>query len=299
MFRVAGRRPELWWPDTGRIECPAVYEERDGLTRVPIHFDPSGSVFVVFRRGDPPEADRVVAVTPAAGDTLRLTRSEAGIEAEATEPGDYTLTLANGSTRQLRLSGAPMPLNLAGPWEVTFDSNWGGPAQPVIFTGLDDWSTRSEDGIKFYSGTAVYRKRFDVPPTAIGGSRSAVYLDLGKVAVMAEVRLNGRDLGILWKPPFRVEVTEALKPGENSLEVKVVNLWINRQIGDAHLSEDSERNPNGTLKSWPAWLLEGKPSPTGRFSFTSWRLLNKDSPLVESGLLGPVTLQFAERCRLP
>jgi GH25 family lysozyme M1 (1,4-beta-N-acetylmuramidase) len=70
---------------------------------------------------------------------------------------------------------------------------------------------------------------------------------------------------------------------------------INRMIGDEQLPEDSERNPNGTLKSWPKWLAEGKPSPTGRFTFTSWRLWQKDSPLQESGLLGPVTIQRIAR----
>ena len=83
-----------------------------------------------------------------------------------------------------------------------------------------------------------------------------------------------------------MEVTEALKPGENALEVKVVNLWVNRMIGDEQLPEDSERNPNGTLKQWPQWLQEGKPSPTGRYTFTSWRLWQKDSPLLESGSAG-------------
>ncbi|MGD0089584.1 MAG: glycosylhydrolase-like jelly roll fold domain-containing protein, partial [Planctomycetota bacterium] len=120
----------------------------------------------------------------------------------------------------------------------------------------------------------------------------------GRVEVMAEVRLNGRDLGILWKPPYRVDVTEALKTGENALEMRVVNLWINRMIGDEQLPEDSERNANGTLKKWPDWLSEGKPSPAGRFTFTSWRLWKKDSPLVESGLLGPVTLRVAREIRL-
>jgi hypothetical protein len=88
-----------------------------------------------------------------------------------------------------------------------------------------------------------------------------------------------------------VEVTGVLQRSENTLEIKVVNLWVNRMIGDEKLPEDSERNPNGTLKAWPAWLAEGKPSPAGRFTFTSWRLWKKDDPLAPSGLLGPVTLQ--------
>jgi hypothetical protein len=111
---------------------------------------------------------------------------------------------------------------------------------------------------------------------------------------MAQVKVNGRELGTLWKPPFRLEVTGALKPGDNELEVRVVNLWVNRMVGDEQLPEDSERNSNGTLKEWPQWVQEGKPSPSGRFTFTSWRLWKKDDPLLESGLLGPVELEFAE-----
>jgi len=109
------------------------------------------------------------------------------------------------------------------------------------------------------------------------------------------VRLNGKSLGTLWKAPFRVEITRSVKAGENLLEVRVVNLWVNRQIGDEFLPEDSDRNPNGTLKNWPQWLQEGKPSPTGRHTFTSWRLWKKDSPLQESGLLGPVTISAARQ----
>ena len=93
---------------------------------------------------------------------------------------------------------------------------------------------------------------------------------------------------MLWKPPFRVEVTGAARAGENELEVQVVNLWPNRLIGDEQLPEDSERNPEGTLKRWPQWLAEGKPSPTGRYTFTTWRLWKKGDALLESGLLGPV-----------
>ena len=158
---------------------------------------------------------------------------------------------------------------------------------------LTSWSDHAHKGVKYFSGTATYRKTFDLPQDWLAKDR-IVDLDLGKVEVMAEVKLNGHDLGILWKPPYRVAITGAAKPGPNELEVKVTNLWINRMIGDEQLPEDSDRNANGTLKSWPRWLEEGKPSPTGRITFTSWRLWKKDSPLQPSGLLGPVKVLAAE-----
>jgi hypothetical protein len=122
-------------------------------------------------------------------------------------------------------------------------------------------------------------------------TRHCLYLDLGRVEVLAQVKLNGRDLGILWKLPYQLDVTGLLRPGPNALEVQVTNLWPNRMIGDEQLPEDSARHPNGTLQEWPPWLLDGKPSPTGRYTFTSWRLWAKDAPLQPSGLLGPVTLR--------
>jgi hypothetical protein len=160
----------------------------------------------------------------------------------------------------------------------------------VLFPRLQDWSTHPDSGIRYFSGTAEYRTSFNADVLPRGGR---VFLNLGQVEVMAEVRLNGRDLGVLWKAPFRVEVTGALKPGENVLEVRVANLWINRLIGDEQLPEDSDRNPSGNLKEWPAWVAAGKPSPTGRYSFTSWRLWKKDDPLVPSGLIGPVKLELS------
>jgi hypothetical protein len=248
-FRVTGKQPELWWPDTGRTEMAGAFEQNDGVTRVPLRLEPSGSVFVIFRR-------------------------------------PTTTTKASGKNWT---DHKPIQ-EITGPWNVSFDPQWGGPAS-VTFEKLEDWSKRPEPGIKYYSGTSTYRKAFSFKGSV---SSQRVYLDLGKVAVMADVTLNGKPLGKLWKPPYRVDVTGALKNGENTLEVKVVNLWINRQIGDEQLPEDSDRTEKGTLKSWPQWLCNGKPSPTGRFTFTTWRLWKKNDPLVESGLLGPVTLQTVQ-----
>ena len=263
-FRVQGLQPELWWPETGRIEPMTNFSENNGCTQMQLRLEQSESVFVVFRH-------KVQGSSKATG-------------------------LQNWDEFK--------PLQeISGAWEVSFDPKWGPfdtakGRRPGDFTfdKLEDWSKRTEVGIRYYSGTAIYRKIFSLANPLTAPHR--LFIDLGKVAVMAEVKLNGKNLGILWKAPFRVNVTNAIKTGVNSLEIKVVNLWVNRMIGDEQLPEDSERNPDGSLKSWPVWVNEGKPSPTGRFTFTSCRLWKKDDQLVESGLLGPVTIQVAERLKV-
>ena len=158
------------------------------------------------------------------------------------------------------------------------------------------WSQHADPGVRYFSGTATYHKTIDVPNEWLGKDRR-LDLDLGDVQVMARVKLNGADLGVLWRPPYRVEITAAAKAGKNDLEIEVVNLWPNRLIGDEQLPEDSDRYPFGTLRVWPQWVLEGKPSPTGRHTFVTWRLWKKDDALLPSGLLGPVRLLPAERIR--
>ena len=205
--------------------------------------------------------------------------------------GDYALTASTGErvTRQVKL---PPPLDLQGAWQVQFDPNSGGPSS-VAFDHLQSWSTRTEPGIKFYSGAATYRKTFHAyfPEHSV----NRIYLDLGKVAVMADVRLNGKEFGVLWNAPYRVDITDALHVhGDNVLEIKVINLWVNRLIGDERLPEDSERDAEGTLKSWPQWILSGAASPSGRYTFTTRRIWKANDALIDSGLLGPVRLLAAQ-----
>jgi hypothetical protein len=210
------------------------------------------------------------------------------------QPGRYALTAASGKCAQFDVASMPASFEIAGPWEVEFAPGGGAPRQ-ARFDKLGSWSEQADLGIKYFSGAGTYTRTFSLPAERLGQGQR-LFLDLGRVAVMADVQLNGKALGTLWKAPFRVEVTGALRLGENTLAVKVANLWVNRQVGDELLAEDSERNPNGTLKRWPEWL-EKSPSPTGRYSFSSWRLWKKDSPLQESGLLGPVTIVSAQEVR--
>jgi hypothetical protein len=473
-FRVGGKRPELWQPETGRIDAAPVYEQAKGCTWLPIRLDPSGSVFVVFRSAAEPAA-RIVSVTRNGSELLRsnpardpkrdatrtftmsvwvkpgaetalpretnagaecvsLDRNDvlypppvhevyakspgvyleghagAGIAAgtngvcvhehgstyfpailvypaplrdwthvavvyrdgtpslylngklvrtglksaqivhggvgimhsrgvapfrgqfaglaqfdralagaeiaklaatrpvaaddeslppidlvrgEIARPGSYAITTADGRRRLVEVPSLPKPLEIAGPWELSFAPGLGAPPR-VTLEKLISWTEHAVPGVKYFSGAATYGKTFRAPPGMVAQGR-AVYLDLGRVQVMAAVRLNGKDLGTLWKAPFCIDATAALQPGENTLQVKVVNLWPNRMIGDEELPEDSLRRPEETLQKWPQWLIDGKPSPTGRVTFTTWKLWKKGEPLVESGLLGPVTLRAVER----
>jgi len=215
----------------------------------------------------------------------------------AWQGGSYQMKTAAGKTLASEIPAVPAPQVIEGPWQVRFDPAAGGPGE-VTFAKPEDWSQRPEEGIKYYSGTADYRTSFVVKP-ATSLTKQRWLLDLGQVEVMAAVKLNGQDLGIVWKPPYRVDVTAAIRPGENRLELQVVNLWINRQIGDEGLPEDSDRNPDGTLRAWPEWVQQGKPSSTGRFTFTSWRLWKKGDALRTSGLLGPVRLHQVAVVNLP
>jgi hypothetical protein len=207
---------------------------------------------------------------------------------QAFKPGKYEVEFGDGTSRQFEVREIPEAQEVSGLWSVQFEPRWGGPAH-ATFERLISWSRVADPGIKYYSGTAVYSATFELSRTLVKGDRR-LYLDLGRVEVMAEVKVNGKSFPLLWKPPYRLDVTAVARAGRNTLEVAVVNLWPNRLIGDEQLPEDSERNPDGTLKRWPQWLLDGKPIPSGRYTFSMWRLWKKNDPLLDSGLLGPVKL---------
>jgi hypothetical protein len=151
---------------------------------------------------------------------------------------------------------------IAGPWKVSFDSALGGPVKTVVFNDPTDWSTHADTSIKYYSGTASYTKTF----TSKVSGKNPVWLDLGKVANLAEVKVNGQSCGIVWTPPYRVDISKALKKGTNQLTIEVTNTWANRLMGDQRLPEDKR-----ITKTTAPYRLEGK-------------------PLQEAGLLGPVVL---------
>lgn len=220
-FRVTGKAPELWHPDTGKIE-PASYSTANGRTVVSLQMDPFDAFFVVFRKA---------AAAPA---------------------------------RTLPRWGAATVATVQGSWDVSFQPDRGAPAK-VTFATLSSWSDNADTGVKYFSGAGTYTKTIQAPADWFK-TGAQLWLDLGDVKNLAEVSVNGKSLGILWRTPFQVDVTGALKPGANTLQIKVTNLWVNRVVGDL------------------------QPNVTKKYSFTAYSYYQAASPLLPSGLLGPVRM---------
>ncbi|WP_114937692.1 glycosyl hydrolase [Mucilaginibacter endophyticus] len=178
---------------------------------------------------------------------------------------------------------------LSGPWQVSFDPKWGGP-KSVKFDELKDWTLRPENGIKYYSGIAQYHKTFELPASILQQKNKKISLDLGEVNNMARVKVNGKIVGLLWTAPWRIDISAADLKRYNQLEIEVANLWPNRLIGDEKLPDDGIQNDN----TWPEWLIKGTPRKSKRFTFTTHKFYTKDSPLLKSGLIGPVTIQQSD-----
>ena len=242
IFRVAGKVPELWLPDTGEMRKCGVYDSVEGGTKVPLQLAPAGSVFVVFRE----KAD-TSSIKPGA------TYVKAEVDQAAVE--------------------------ITGPWDVRFPYGWGAPPI-VVFDKLMSWTQHSDDGVKHFSGIATYRKEFEIFADMLGEDKHLM-LDLGRVRVTADVYLNGRNLGILWKPPFQLDITHVAKPGKNRLVVEVANVWSNRIAGDAGLPESKRYTRTNVPRAVNDRFLPLVP----------W----EEAPLLESGLIGPVRLISAKK----
>jgi (4-O-methyl)-D-glucuronate---lignin esterase len=220
-FRVTGKAPELWHAETGKSE-PVSYRIADGHTTVPLHLEPWGTVFVVFR--------------------------EAAKEATRTLPRVTETQVAT----------------IEGPWTVSFQPDRGAPAS-IKLEQLSSWSDNQDAGVKYFSGIGTYTKSIQAPAEWFKKG-AHVWIDLGDVKNLAEVTVNGKPLGIVWHAPFRLDATSALKPGANELTIKVTNAWVNRLIGDQ------------------------QPGIAKKYTFTAVKPYKANSPLLPSGLLGPVRL---------
>jgi hypothetical protein len=299
-FRVTGKIPEIWHPVQETKETAGCWKENLGRTEVPLNLGPNESVFVIFRQAKG-NSDFVVSCTPPGEANAHLFSSPDGqLHLESTDAGSYQLSYSSGRTKSVDVPKLPAAQELSGSWEVHFQKNFGAP-DSVTFDQLQSWTDSSDAGVKYFSGSAVYWKDFDLSADFLKPNQRVI-LDLGEVDDLASVNINGHDLGVIWLAPFRVDVTDAVKAGSNHLEVTVTNTWHNRLIGDEQQPADvkwgavaiyNRKTPEGRpLAAFPDWIVDGKARPsTGRYTFTTWNYFDAKSPLVKSGLLGPVTVR--------
>jgi hypothetical protein len=286
----------------------------DGNTRF-VHFEGDNSEPTLFREVLSEERIRQLAAAvpdPEVPPAVEVSRGE-GAGLLVWRNGEYTIRDAAGRVTPLRVEGLAEPAEVTGAWRVTFPPKLGAPAQ-VTLPRLVSLDRHEEPGVRYFSGTATYHNTFQLPAGGTTGGRR-LFLDLGRVEVLAEVIVNGRNLGIAWKAPYRVDITSAVRPGTNRLELRVTNLWPNRLIGDEQLPEEYAFGPAGpanapspgtpgggssqgtqnAIRAIPAWFIDGTPKPAGeRVTFTTWKHHRKDAPLLASGLLGPVRVLAAQ-----
>lgn len=246
-FRQITGYPELWDPVTGNIRQLPQFEINNGSVSIPIVLEKDQSFFIVFPKTGKSESKTI-------------------------------------STDQLNFAEHKKIHEIEGPWNVYFDTVWGGPGN-VIWNELEDWSQSSDLGIKFFSGRVVYYTEFDLPEANQENYDKELYIELGEFKNIAKVTLNGNDIGIIWTYPHRLNISEYVSEKGNKLEIEIRNLWPNRLIGDSKLPYDGIQNGN-----WPEWLLEDKERSSGRFTFTTHNFYEKNEDLQKSGLLGPVSL---------
>ena len=278
-FRVDGRVPELWDPASGQMTPQYAYISEDEIVSVPLRFAPFGSIFVVFRAsGDndgPVIAGPVRIISP---DRVSYTTGKGlidhpriidwdGSQAElmVLKTGDLMVN-SRGRIALVPSVSLPKPIELAGPWSVRFADGFGA-SHTASFDRLISWTDHPKDEIRYFSGIARYQRSFELPADWLDGNRRA-FLDLGRLWAVGEAFVNGQSVGVLWKPPYVVDITDAARAGRNELVVEVANTWSNRLAGDARLPKDQQMTRTNVQQTG------------GR----SW----KETPLLESGLFGPV-----------
>lgn len=256
MIDDACRLPEIWDPETGETSVAQSWAMADGKTKIELNLTTRRALFLVFRKA-------------------------------TTE----TTSVANTGQHIL---AATLPVD--GKWTIRFDEG-----KEVEWASLMPLNECVDNDIKYFSGTARYTKQLYLKEL---DSHFRYVLDLGEVKNMAVVRVNGKVCGTLWHPPFTIDITDELLGGENTLEIDVTNLWVNRMIGDEHEPDDVEWSEpflfgasshaqaiGRSMKAVPQWLSQGLPRPTKRKAVVSFKFFEKDSPLLRSGMMGPVVLQ--------
>ncbi len=288
-FRVTGKQPEIWDPVTGNMIDNKIFFSDNNNTTLPLFFEPYGSVFIVF--GNPlndqnhfvsvkKDGQPIFPQNKAMGLPFKQCKKYPATELVFKQPGEYELIYANGQAKTINAKKPGDPINIPGPWKVTFEKEKNAPAS-ATFDELKSWTESDIDGIKYFSGIAAYHKTFTITEEQLN-NKNKIVLDLGKVKEVAHVYINGKDAGILWYTPYRKNISEYLKPGKNTLKIEVANTWANGLAGDAKLPKDERITKSNITRLPNAWSYPLEDIP------------NEEFGLLESGLMGPVKINIVQ-----
>ncbi len=300
-FRVKGFYPEIWQAEDGTIENASVWREEGGRTFVQLNLKGVQSAFVVFRK---PTINTVhatnIEINSSASDCeLRLNNNKPSLIAYKELTAKVGLSDGKEQTIEIKPTS---PKELYGNWHVSFTPKMNKPFE-LDFSSLKDFSKDDNKDLKYFAGTAHYTKKIQISAAELASGKR-IMLDLGAVYDIVQLTVNKKDMGVLWFPPYKKDITDVLKVGENTLDIAVTNNWANRLIGDQQEPEDftygKERVILGdtagkSLKEYPLWFLKNTPRPSqGRKTFNTWFFYKKEALLQPAGLVGPVRLQYGE-----
>jgi len=223
---------------------------------------------------------------PELPDGLSLSRQGNRIKALVWQNGSYRL-----GDHEIKIKDKCTVQDVKGAWQLYFEPGRGAPAG-IKLPELISLHRHTEFNVRHFSGVVTYKKQIVIGPALLQKGKR-VFLDMGRVEVIAKVSINGKEVGLSWKEPYRLDITRFIKAGENSLSIQVVTLWPNRQIGDEHLPEENSYTPSHYVSKLPEWFVQNKPNPGKRVTFTTWNTYKREDPLLEAGLLGPVRLIIA------
>ncbi len=284
-FRISGKKPQVWNPLTGEISDIAVYDASEGSTRIPLSFEKNGSRFIIFREKETDHikeikwSNRVIFASgkPLSGAfplsfndfTYKSPTSIRIISSAKLE--NLKLTMSSGTEHDISNNKSTADLRLSKSWTVDFEPQRGAPAQ-IKLDSLISWTNYQDKGVNYFSGTGTYKKQLSLPKEYFIENTSII-LDLGQVKELAEVSVNGKFVGILWCPPYVTDITKYVIPGQNNLEIKITNTWVNRLIGDKNVTEN--QRICRIFSPDPKWY-------------------NASSKLPLSGLLGPIVIRASK-----
>ncbi len=299
-FRISGKQPELWQAEDGSITNAPVWKENNGRTAVDLKLKGVQSVFVVFRKAVS-NADHLISLSVQDSTAnWEVLESKKGVPVLfSSEPISAQAVYASGKEQTVKLNPTKT-IEISGEWNVSFAPKLDQPFE-LKFSELIDFSKHENKKVNYFSGTATYHKKVKIQEEDLRTDQR-ILLDLGEMNDIAEIRINGLNMGVLWYPPYKTDITRALKPGENDLEIAVTNNWANRLIGDEQEPADFEwgqdrGNMGHAMKAYPNWFIKDQQRPSsGRKAFCIWYYYRKDSPLQPAGLVGPVRiLQQSEK----